>query len=237
MALFSIARLTVERQRNVGTRVAELLREDTLAKRKRAEPVASRIGEFVAANEALAGVAVAPKLVVDTATDRAIGGFYGMLKSIEQTFTDPLVPLNKGASVRFEAARSLRRMAFPKRIEFTRGAMDTQYRGMRDLVAALRSKEAAPAVKTLDLGDTVDFIESLLAPYGVAVKGPGGVDVERLSDAWHETFTALALALTGSLPESDPLRVGVLDAYERQLDAHNEAINARRRAKKKPATP
>jgi hypothetical protein len=236
MALFSIARLTVERQRNVGTRVAELLAADEAAKRKRAEPIASRIGAFVAANEALASVSVAPKLTVDTATDRAIGGFHSTLKSIEQTFSDPLVPLRKSASERFKAARSLRRRAFPKDVEFTRGSMDSQYRGMRDLVTVLRSKESAPEVELLALGDAVDFIESLLAPYGVAVTGPGGVDVERLSDAWHEAFTALALALTGSLPERDPLRVGVLDAYERQLDAHNEAINARRRAKKKTAT-
>lgn len=233
MALFSIARLPVERQRNVGARVAELLHEDAAAKRKRAEPMASRIGDFLTANDALSAVSVAPKLTVDTATDRAIGGLYGTLKSIEQTFRDPLVPLRKGAAERLAMARSLRRRAFPKDVDFTRGAMDTQYRGMRELVTTLRGAESEAEVKALGLGDAVDFIESLLAPYGVAVKGPGGVDVERLSDAWHEAFTALALALVGSAPETDPLRVGALDAYERQLDAHNEALSARRREKKK----
>ncbi len=238
MSILTIPRLTVERQRNVGARLAELLRAEAGAKSKRPASVVQRASEFLAAHEALGRVSTVPKLAVDTAADRAFGAFHNTLAAIEQTFTAPLVPLSPRNTARFDAARALRREVFPRGVGFLRGSMDSQYRIMREVVAALRSAKNAAAVKALDVGDTVDFLEALLAPYGVAVKGPNGVDVEQLSVAWHAAFTDLAAALTGTLPADDTLRTAVFDAYERQLDEQSDALAAARRARKKakPAT-
>lgn len=237
MPLFSISRLTVERQRNVGDRIAALLTADTSVKHKRPEAVLTRSAEFNAAHKALTGVSLLPKLKVDTAADRAFNGGHDELEAIETTFSDPLVALPDAAKARHDAARSLRRLAWTHGKGFTRKSMDTQLKGMRDVVTALRSDAAKPFIKTLNWGATVDFLEAMLAPYGVAVHSPDGADVEKLSDAWHLAFTNLAAALIGSLPEGDALRVGVLDAYEKQVNDQNDVQIARRRAAKKASAP
>lgn len=237
MTLFSIARLIVERQRNVGDRIAALLAAETAAKRKHPESVNTRASEFTTAHKALSGVTLIPKLKVDTAADRAFNGGHDELDSIDSMFSNPLVPLSDAAKTRHDAARSLRRLAWPHGKGFTRKSMDTQFKGMRDVVTQLRSDDAKPFVKTLNWGATVDYLEALLAPYGVAVHSPDGADVEKLSDAWHAAFTNLAAALVGSLPEGDALRAGVLDAYEKQVTDQSDALAARRRAAKKAAAP
>lgn len=235
MALFSITRLHVERQRNAGARIAKLLADDAAAKRKRAESITSRGAEFTLAHGALAAVSTLPKLQVDNAADRAFNGGFNELTAIVQVFTDPLVALEADASARYEAARLLLRLAYPKGRGFTQASMDSQYKAMREVVAALRSDAAKGAVKTLHWGATVNFLEAQLAPYGVAVHSPDGADVEKLSDAWHEAFSNLAAALVGGLPPSDALRAAVLDVYEKQVDEQGEAAAARRRAAKKAA--
>ena len=72
-------------------------RSDAEAKAKttRPEAVTARVAEFTAANKALAGVTLAPKLKVDGAAERAIGA-HATLTVTVQTFTDPRVPLSAG---------------------------------------------------------------------------------------------------------------------------------------------
>ncbi len=235
MTLFTIARLNLERQRNAGRRIVELLDAEASAKKKRPDAITERSAEFKAAHEALSSVSILPKITVDNTADRGINGSFNELTAIVQTFSDPLAPLEPAASARYEAARTLLRVAFPKGRGFTQKSMSTQLDGMRDTVKALRSEDAKAAVKTLAWSATVDYLESLLAPYGVAVRSPDGADVEKLSDAWHAAFSNLAAALVGTLPESDALRVSVLDTYEKQLTSQAEAAAERRRAAKKAA--
>ncbi len=233
MALFIISRLIVERQRNAGDRITKLLHDDAAAKRKRPDAITTRAAEFTASHTALSSVSTTPKLQVDNAADRAFNGGYNELSAVVQVFTDPLVPLEDAAKERLDAARALLRLAYPAGRGFTRKSMETQYKGMRDVVKALRSDEAKGAVKTLRWEATVGFLEAQLAPYGVAVHSPDGADVEKLSDAWHDAFSNLTAALVGALPESDPLRVAVLDVYEKQVEEQSAALAARRRAAKK----
>jgi hypothetical protein len=237
MSLLAIPRLTVERQRALGAAIEALLKP-AVARAKLPVAVAERAPEFVAAHAALAGVAKLPKLAVDNTADRTYSGAYKSLKATVQTFSLTLVPMKPTAVRRRDAAQSLLALAFPAEIVFLKRSMDLQYKVMRDVVRALRSKAAADDVKALGFGDTVDVLEALLAPYGVAVQGADGADVEKLSDAWHGAFSNLAAALVGSLPEGDALRDGVLGAYQKSLDAQSAltAAKIRRRKKAAPAT-
>jgi hypothetical protein len=236
MTLFSITRLTVERQRRVGELIVPLVKP---AKPKAAKPtdaVSARAEEFIRAHEALAGVSLLPKLTIDNVTDRTFAGAFKTLEGVVQTFTEPLKPLTPSAQKKFDAARSLRASAFPAGIGFLSKPMGLQFNAMRDVVRALRSDETAADVKTLGFGDAVDQLEATLGPYGVAVTSPDGADVEKLSEAWHAAFSNLVAALVGSHAPDHSLREGVLGAYQKELDAQTEAA-ARVRRKKKKAPP
>lgn len=236
MTLFSITRLTVERQRRVGDLIIPLIRP---AKSKAAKPtdaVSTRAEEFVRAHEALAGVSLLPKLTIDNVTDRTFAGAFNTLEGIVQTFTEPLAPLTPSAQKKFDAARSLLGRAFPAGVKFIKKPMGIPFDAMREVVRALRSDEAAGDVKTLGFGDAVDQLEATLGPYGVAVRSPDGADVESLSTAWHAAFSNLVAALVGSHAPDHSVREGVLRAYQKELDAQSEAVAARARRKKKTPT-
>jgi len=233
--IFSIQRLTIARQRYVGEQVLPTLEAEVAPRRKRSEVIVRRVGEFTTAHRALQGVAVVPKLTVDNAADRAYGGAFSTLQGVVQTFANPIVPVAGDAQARYQAATTLLTLAFPKGIGFTRRPMTLQYDAMRTVVRALRGEAANDHVEALGFGSTVDFLEALLTPYGVAVTSPDGVDLERLSDAWHQSFAKLAAAIVGVLPDGDKLHE-VVALYEKEGAAQSAAeAELRRRAKKAKA--
>lgn len=233
--IFSMQRLTIARQRHVGEQVLPTLEAEVAPRRKRPEVIVRRVGEFTTAHRALLGVSVLPKLAIDNGSDRAYSGAYGTLQGVVQTFTQPIVPLEGEAQARFHAASTLLTLAFPQGVGFIRKPMNLQYEAMRGVVRALRGEAANDHVEALGFGSTVDFLEALLTPYGVAVTSPDGVDVERLSDAWHQSFTKLAAAIVGALPEGDKLHE-VVARYQKEAEAQSAGeAEARRRAKKAKA--
>jgi hypothetical protein len=123
MSLFSITRLTVERQRSVGATIAALLKPSS-TRAKLPATIADSAAEFSAAADALAGVTKLPKLAVDNAADRSYAGAFSSLKSIVQTFSVTLVPLNPIALRRRDAAQALLDLAFPKNVVFLKRSMD-----------------------------------------------------------------------------------------------------------------
>lgn len=233
--ILSIQRLTIARQRYAGEQMLPILQAETAPKRKRPEVLVARAGEFTAAHRALAGVSAAPKLTVDNGADRAYGGAFSTLQGVVQTFAQPIVPLDPEAQTRFHAASSLLTLAFPRGIGFTRKPMNLQYDAMRAVVRALRGEAANDHVEALGFGSTVDFLEAILSPYGVAATGPDGADLEHLSDAWHAAFAKLAATIVGVAPEGDRLHE-VIALYQKEAAAQSTAdADARRRAKKAKA--
>lgn len=232
MNILSIQRLPVARQRAVGSQMLPILQAETNPKRKRLDALVARVGAFAAAHRALVEAAVTPKLAVDNGADRAFGGVFTLLRSVVQTYDQPIVPLDDEAQARSQAARTLLALAFPQGVAFTRKPMSLQYEAMRQVVRALRSEAAEDSVAVLGLGSTVDFLEAILAPYGVAVTGPDSRDLERLSDTWHDTFAKLAATIVGVLPDNDRLH-DVIALYEKETAAQSASMTeARRRAKK-----
>lgn len=233
--IFSIQRLTIARQRYVGEQVLPTLEAEVAPRRKRSEVIVRRVGEFTTAHRMLMGVTLVPKLTVDNAADRAYSGAFNTLQGVVQTFANPIVPIEGEAQTRLHAASTLLTLAFPAGVGFIRKPMNLQYDAMRGVVRALRGEAANDHVEALGFTSTVDFLEALLSPYGVAATSPDGVDLERLSDAWHQSFAKLAAAIVGVLPDGDKLHE-VVALYQKEAEAQSAAeADARRRAKKAKA--
>lgn len=236
MTLLSIARLTVERQRAVGSVVSALL--DPVLSRPKAFPtIAEKAQEFLQAHNALLQVQKFPKLAIDNAADRCYGAAFLTLRSIVRTFTLTAVPLSPSAVRRRDAAQRLLDLAFPRGTNFLHRPMDLQFTEMRSVVRALRSHSAAESVKILSFGDTIDVLEAFLEPYGVAAHSTDGSDLEELSARWHDAFVSLAAVLVGTSPINDPLRGSILGAYEKSLTAQSTKAHTRRRRSSSTETP
>lgn len=239
--MFDVPRIPVVRQKAVGDDLAALLPAGTEKNKvkspKLPEDVVTHAREVVDQTRALESIVTLPKLTIDNVADRVYGGFFKLLLGEEQCLDGTLSPLTPALESRRRAAARVRARAFPKKVSFLKIEMNLQYRGMRDVVRALRSEELAGDVKTLGLAAHVDHLEAQLAPYGVAVSSPDGTDIEKLSDGWHAAFVRFTGAVIARWPAGDPTREALLKPYQRELDAHREDQAAARAATKKRKAP
>jgi hypothetical protein len=236
---FTVPRLPVPRQRNVGNALAELFKTNP----SYTPEVTKGAQAVIAATPALSAGEMS-MFTIDVATDSVLAALHRTLQDIQRGYVNNVIPLSPEQKAELDAAVFLEETWFPAGIGFIRQSVGLQHAAMTEIRKSLVDKDEGPAVQaaitTLGLGHRVEHFTAHAALYarklglaGEVVTDPNQAEPDP-SDAWHALYVKFAID-TSSAYRTDPATVEtLLGSYERQVEEHrNDLAKERKRAVKK----
>lgn len=224
--MFTLPRLPVERQRNVGTALEEHFKTGPTYP----PAILSGAQAVIAATADLARSTQPSLFTIDGATDTVISAVYRILDDFQRGYAATIVALDAAQRAQLEAAELLEGAWFPEGIGFIHDSPGFQNDAMRAVRTSLADPEKGAAIQAavdlLGLGPLVQRLLAHMALYAkklglageVVTAAPG--EPRDPTDVWHDVYTAFAIDVNAAFRDDPATRMTLVGAYESQLGEH-----------------